>query len=185
MPVVALAAVVAFVVLFVIALVPLSIVQRYRMGTARRRARGWIATVNALGLAASTGILVAVAALTSTWAPDAFTYTLMGLAGGALLGLLGLAWSRWEPGPLALHYTPNKWLVLGITVVVTARILYGFWRGWQAWQAAAGDESWLAAAGVAGSMAAGAVVLGYYLTYWIGIRYRLNRYKAGRFGRQT
>lgn len=39
-------------------------------------------------------------------------------------------------------------------------------------------ESWFVAAGVAGSMAAGAVVLGYYLVYWIGVRRRYRRHVA-------
>jgi hypothetical protein len=37
-------------------------------------------------------------------------------------------------------------------------------------------ESWFVAAGVAGSMAAGAVVIGYYLVYWLGVRRRWRRH---------
>ena len=70
--------------------------------------------------------------------------------------------------------------MLGVTLVFTARVLYGFWRGWHAWSAAPGEGSWLAAFGVAGSLGAGAVVLGYYLAYWIGLRSRLKRRTAGR-----
>jgi len=36
----------------------------------------------------------------------------------------------------------------------------------------------VASFGVAGSLAAGAVVLGYYLSYWLGIRRRLRRHLA-------
>ena len=39
-----------FVVIAAIALIPFSLVQRYRMGTARQRARGWLAIVNLVGL---------------------------------------------------------------------------------------------------------------------------------------
>lgn len=87
--------------------------------------------------------------------------------------LVGLAMTRWEPTPQALHYTPNRWLVLLITLAVTTRLLYGLWRIWHAWRTAGSDASWLASAGVAGSMAVGAVVLGYYLTYSAGVRWRL------------
>jgi hypothetical protein len=59
--------------------------------------------------------------------------------------------------------------------VVSARIFYGFWRGWQAWQTTSDTATWLAQSGARGSMAAGAAVLGYYLAYWIGLRWRLNR----------
>ena len=53
--------------------------------------------------------------------------------GGCLLGLLGLALTRWEHTPRALHYTPNRWLILIITLVVSARLLYGIWRIWHGW----------------------------------------------------
>jgi type VI protein secretion system component VasK len=117
------------------------------------------------------------AAVTSIWVPEALTYSLMGLGGGCLLGLLGLAWSRWEATSGSLHYTPNRLLVLAITLVVTSRLLYGFWRAWQTWRSSPEDVSWVVSAGVAGSLAAGAVVLGYYLTYWIGVRRRLTQHR--------
>jgi hypothetical protein len=160
-------------VLAPIVLVPLSLVLRYRAGTARRQARGWVATLNLVGLAVSTSLFVTGAALVSVWVPHALGYTLLGLLGGLVLGIIGLWLSRWERAPQSLHYTPNRWLVLVVTLVVTARVLFGLWRGWYAWRHAPGDTPWLAAFGVAGSMAAGAVVLGYYLSYWMGVRRRL------------
>jgi len=156
-----------------IVLIPLSLVLRYRAGTARRQARGWVTTINLVGLAISTGLFLMGAGLTSLWVPHAFTYSLLGLLGGIALGIVGLWLSRWERAAQALHYTPNRWLVLAVTVLVTARLLYGFWRGWHTWRHAAEGTAWLAAFGVAGSMAAGAVVLGYYLSYWMGVRRRL------------
>jgi hypothetical protein len=65
--------------------------------------------------------------------------------------------------------------VLAITLVVTARLIYGFWRSWHAWQSTPGDTSWLAASGAAGSLAAGALVLGYYLAYWAGVWRRVSQ----------
>jgi hypothetical protein len=173
----------AFVVLLSIVLLPLSLVQRYRVGTARRPVRGWLISINLAGIAISTALFVLAAAVTSAWVPNAFPYTVSGLAGGSALGLVGLALTRWEPTPQSLHYTPNRWLVLGITLIVTARVLYGFWRSWQAWAAGLdySSSSVAAASGLAGSMAAGAVVLGYYLIYWLGVRQRLKRHR--RFGR--
>ena len=167
----------AFVALLalVVLSVPLSIVQRYRLGTARRPARVWIATINLFAIAMSAAILLFVAALSSAWVPNTIPYTLTGLAAGAALGLIGLAATRWTSEPGSLQYTPNRWLVLSITIVVLARIFYGFWRGWHAWRAS-GDGSWLAEAGAAGSMAAGAVVIGYYLIYWVGIRRKARRH---------
>jgi hypothetical protein len=165
-------------ILGVVALIPISIVQRYRVGTSRQRARGWLAAINLIGLTLSTGMFLAGAAITSVWVPTALTYTAAGLLTGIILGIIGLSLTRWEPTVQALHYTPNRWLVLTITVVVTARIAYGFWRAWQSWSAGMTGGSWYVAAGVDKTMAAGGVVLGYYLAYWLGVRRRLMRHLA-------
>lgn len=154
---------------------PLLLVLRYRAGTMRRRARKWAATFNMLSLMISAALFLWVAAMTTLWVPKAFSYSAAGFAGGCLLGLLGLALTRWELTPQALYFTPNRPLVLLITLAVTARLLYGLWRIWHAWRGAAANDSWLEAAGIAGSLAVGAVVIGYYLTYSAGIRWRLRR----------
>jgi hypothetical protein len=166
-------------VLALVALMPLSLMLRYRAGTARRPARRWVAAINLAAVGISATLLLMVAGITSYWIPTALGYALVGLAGGCLLGLLGLWLSRWEVTPRSLHYTPSRALVLAITLVVMARLIYGFWRSWHAWHATPGDASWLAASGAAGSLAAGALVLGYYLTYWAGVWRRINRHRRG------
>jgi hypothetical protein len=160
----------------VVALIPLSLVQRYRIGTARQRARGWLATINLTGLALSVVLFLVSAALTTIWIPGALTYAAGGLCTGLLLGVIGLRLTRWEPSTEALHYTPNRLLVLGIMLIVGSRVLYGLWRAWESWSAGFRGESWLVDAGVRESMAAGAVVLGYYLAYWSGVRRRFRRH---------
>ena len=177
MPLIAALAMALLVMLAAIALMPLSLVQRYRVGTARRLARGWVTTLNLVAVGLSTVLFLTGVAVTSLWVPKALTYALLGLLGGCVLGVVGLALSRWEATPSALHYTPNRWLVLAIMLTVTSRIIYGFWRSWQAWQAALDHTSWIAVSGVAGSLAAGAVVLGYYLVYWAGVRRRLTKHR--------
>ena len=152
---------------------PLLLLLRYRAGTARRLARPWVLTVNLLSLLISAALFIWVAALTNFWVPYAFSYSLIGMLSGCLLGILGLAVTRWEKTAAAIYYTPNRWLVLLITLAVAARMLYGFWRIWHAWRTTGHDTSWLAAAGIPGSMAVGALVLGYYLTYFAGARWRL------------
>jgi hypothetical protein len=164
-------------VLVVIALMPLSLVLRYRAGTARRPARRWVAAINLLAVVISVSLLLLVAGVMSAWVPAAFRYAVGGLAGGCLLGMLGVWLSRWEETSRSLHYTPSRALVLAITLVVTARLVYGFWRTWHAWHSTPSDASWLAASGAAGSLAAGALVLGYYLTYWAGVWRRVGRHR--------
>ncbi|MFN2508059.1 MAG: DUF1453 domain-containing protein [Chthoniobacterales bacterium] len=164
-------------VILVLAL-PFSLIQRYRIGTARRLGRRWVATINLLTLVFSVALFVWAAALTNFWVPKAFIYSLVGLACGSLLGLLGVGLTRWEQTSRALFYTPNRWLILVITLAVTARLLYGSWRAWHAWGATGSGTSWLAASGLAGSMAVGAVVLGYYLVYSAGVWRRLRRHES-------
>jgi hypothetical protein len=162
--------------LLVVALVlatPFLLYLRYRTGTMRRRGRKWVANVNVGSLGLSAALLVWIAALTTFWVPHAFSYSLAGLFAGSLLGLLGLALTRWEMTTRGLHYTPNRWMVLLVTLAVVTRLVYGLWRIWHAWRAAPSDGSWLASAGVAGSMAVGALVIGYYLVYFAGVRLRL------------
>jgi hypothetical protein len=160
-------------VFLLVLLSPILLAVRYKVGTARRPARRWIITVNSVSLLVSACLFLWVAALTNFWAPRAFSYSLIGFAGGAILGLLGVALIFWEQTPRGLYYTPNRWLVLLLTLAVAARLLYGFWRIWHAWRTTGPDCSWLASAGIPGSMAVGALVLGYYFTYFAGVRLQL------------
>jgi hypothetical protein len=168
----------------VILTMPLALVQRYRVGTARRAARPWLVTLNFGTIVFSALLFLWAAALTNFWVPNAFRFALAGLAAGILLGLLGLALTRWERGGASLHYTPNRWLVLLITLAVTLRLLYGFWRSWHAWQTSDSTASWLANSGVPGSMAVGALVLGYYAAYAAGLWRRVRRRKRLELHRQ-
>jgi hypothetical protein len=164
-----------FIVLALIALIPFSLIQRFRMGTVRRRAIRWMIGLNTAGTFISSVFFLVSAAITTRWFPGTLTYTVVGLAMGCVAGALGLALTRWEFGAGRLYYTPNRWLVLAITLVVAARVFYGFYRSYQAWQATLDRMTWVAASGVATSMSAGAIVLGYYLVYWMGVRRRLRR----------
>jgi hypothetical protein len=161
--------------LLVVALLPIALVQRIRRGSARRPARGWVASANLFAVLVSAVMLLIGALVTSRWVPDALPYTVAGLAAGFVLGTLGFVLTRWDVEGGRLHYTPHRWLVLAVTLIVAVRIGYGFWRTWEAWQASAERMALVAAGGAAGSMAAGAVVLGYYVIYWTAIRRRLRR----------
>ena len=155
---------------------PLLLVLRYRAGAVCRRGRRRVVTLN-LVMILSAGLFLFVAAITSFWVSDAFRYSLFGLMGGCLLGLLGLVLSRWEETPQTLHYTPNRWLVLFVTFLVAARIAYGLWRSWQVAQAGLGHAPALAAFGVPESMAAAATVIGYYLAFSAGVQARIRKWQ--------
>ena len=163
--------------LAVIALMPLILVQRYRAGSARRLARPWFASLNVVLMTLSGALFLVTAAVTNIWVPTAFVSAVAGMVLGVALGAVGLMLSRWDETPRALHYTPNRWLVLAITLIVAVRIVYGLWRGWMSLDAVLGYPTFAAAFGVAGSLGAGATVIGYYLAYGIGLRRRIGRWQ--------
>jgi len=163
--------------LAVLVLMPLILLQRYRTATARRQARAWVATVSLAGLLLSAVLFLAGAAVTAIWIPGAFQAALAGVVVGCALGALGLALTRWEFTPRSLHYTPNRWLLLAITLMVSARLLYGLWRSWTMARAGLTGTAFVAGLGVPESLAAGAIVLGYFLFYTAGLRWRIRQWQ--------
>lgn len=159
--------------LLLLALMPFILIQRYRVGTARRLVRPWVIGLNLLLMALSAVLFLAGAALTSYWVDLAFTGAVLGLVCGGFLGVLGLATTRWEPTAATFHYTPNRWLVLIVTFAVTARVVYGLWRSWSVARAGVSGAPVVLAFGIPESLAVGGLVIGYYLTYAVGLRQRL------------
>src|SRR3954469_1221300 len=111
MPVLVLLVLLVLLPLLVIALMPFILIQRYRMGSARRQARRWVATLNLALMALSVCCFLTGAAITSIWIPNALRGAAAGIVAGVGLGLVSLVLTRWEPTPATLHYTPNRWLV--------------------------------------------------------------------------
>lgn len=164
--------------LVVIAMTPLFLVQRYRAGKARRLARPWMATFALAMMALSVLFFLFGAGVTSIWVAGTFRGAAAGLAAGVVLGVVGLLVTRWEPTPRTLHYTPNRWLVLFVTLIVSARVLYGMYRSAMVAQAGMTGTSVVMAFGIPESFAAGGAVLGYYLAYNAGLRWRIHRWQA-------
>ena len=163
--------------LAVIALTPLLLIQRYRAGKARRQARPWAVTLNLAVMAFSAVSFLISAAFTTLWIPRSFAGAALGMAAGLLLGIVGLVLTRWEADARALHYTPNSWLVLVVTLIVSARVAYGLVRTLSAAQAGVAGGGLLTAFGVPESLAAGAMVIGYYLAFNAGLRWRVRRWQ--------
>jgi hypothetical protein len=163
--------------LVLIALMPLILIQRYRMGTARRLARPWIATLNLALMALSGAFFLVGAAIAAVWVPDAFRGAAAGIAVGIGLGVVGLVSTRWEPGPATLHYTPNRWLVLLVTVMVSVRVLYGLWRSWKAAESGIYGTEMVLAFGIPESLAVGGAAIGYYIAFAVGVRRRIGQWQ--------
>jgi hypothetical protein len=163
--------VVALVVLWLLFL-PLALWQRYRRGRMRRRAVGWVTAMNAWSLLVSCVVFLCSAWLTGHWVAAALQFAAGGLAVGVSAGVLGLALTRFESTPQGLFYTPNRWLMLALALVVLLRLVYGVYRMQQAWVADT-HVAWLSQQGSV--LAVGGLLLGYYLAYAWGLRSQLRR----------
>jgi len=163
--------------LIIVALTPLLLIQRHRAGSARREARPWVAALSIAAMVFSAVFFLVSAAFTTIWIPRALSGALMGMTIGLGLGAIGFLFTRWEPGTRALHYTPNRWLVLIVTLIVSARVVYGFYRSFEAASAGVSGHAMVSAFGVPESLAAGAIVIGYHLAYNIALKWRIGRWQ--------
>jgi len=170
-----------FVLLALTGVVLLSLALRYRAGTARRQARRWAASLNVWMTSVSAVLFLSFTFLLFFWLVSAFRFALIGLGVGGILGLLGLAMTRWESRPEGLFYTPSRWLALIVTLAIAARFVYGWWRATHSGSSAPDDQHWLiTASGTQLSLAVAAGLIGYYLVYSIGVRLRVTRHEQRR-----
>lgn len=162
------------IVALVLALLPVSLWQRYRRGHSRRRAQGWVVGVGAWSALLALGLFAVSTAVAGVWVPDAAVHAVGGLAAGGVLGGVGLALTRFESADGQLHYTPNRVLVGLLTALVAARIAVSLWQAAHV----AGPAStawWLQPATL---FASGGALLGYAVAYAWGVRARLRRVQA-------
>ena len=170
-----------FVLLAFGGVVLLSLALRYRAGTARRQGRRWVATMNVWLTSFSAVFFLSFTFLISFWLGTAFRFALLGICFGAILGLLGLAMTRWESQPEGLFYTPSRWLALLVTLAIAARFVYGWWRTTHSGSSAPGEQNWvMTASGTELSLAVAAGLIAYYLVYSIGVRLQIARHEQRR-----
>ena len=155
-------------------LLPLLLVQRYRLGKARRRQYHWVAATNAWMSLPSALLFLLGTWAAERWIAGALAWAAGGLAVGLALGVLGLWTSRFERVADAVYLTPNAGLVLGLTLVVALRLAIGLWQGWVWWQD--GVRPGAGIGSPASALGAGGLLLGYYLSMAWGIRSRLRRF---------
>jgi hypothetical protein len=171
-----------FVLLTFAGVVLLSLALRYRAGTARRQARHWVASLNVWMTSVSAVLFLSFTFVLSFWLEAAFRFALIGMAFGGILGLVGLAMTRWESQPEGLFYTPSRWLALIVTLAIAARFVYGWWRATHSGSSGPDDQHWLiTASGTQLSLAVAAGLIGYYLVYSVGVRLRVTRHEQRRF----
>ena len=164
----------------IIALTPVMLIQRYRAGSARREARPWVTALTIAAMAFSAVFFLASAAITTIWIPRALGGAAIGMAAGMGLGLMGSLLTRWEAGVRSFHYTPNRWLVLLVTLIVSSRVAYGLYRSFEAASAGLAGAQLVNAFGVPESLAAGGIVIGYHLAYNVELRRRIGRWQRRR-----
>jgi hypothetical protein len=172
-----------FVLLSVGGVVLLSLALRYRAGTARRQGRRWTAGLNVWMTIFSAVFFLSFTFLVSFWIESASRFALIGMGFGAILGLLGLAMTRWEKQPEGFFYTPSRWLALIVTLAIAARFVYGWWHATHAGSnSVPGNEHWLmTASGTQLSLAVAGGLIGSYLVYSIGVSLRVTRHEQRRY----
>lgn len=158
-----------------VVLLPLSLWQRYRYGRSRRMARSWLLALNAWSLLVSVAIFMAVSAFGLFWWPDSLTGAGVGLAAGSLLGLLGVWLTRWEVAPQGVFYQPNAWLALLLVAIVAGRIVLGFVQMALYWQSGGVPATHALLSGHGSLLAVAGLLLGYYLVYAWGVKWRVAR----------
>ncbi|MFN0128835.1 MAG: hypothetical protein ACKV19_19360, partial [Verrucomicrobiales bacterium] len=95
-----------------ILLLPYLVWRQYRLGRAKRRAVPWVIAVNSWVLLASTLVFLLTMTVTSLWWTGSLGYALLGLMGGAALGLAGTGLARFETTSAQLYFIPNRWPLL-------------------------------------------------------------------------
>jgi hypothetical protein len=172
-------ALLVFVLLAFAGVVLLSLALRYRAGTARRQGRRWVATMNVWATSFSAVFFLFFTFLISFWLGPTLRFALAGMAVGVLLGLVGLAVTRWESQPEGFFYTPSRWLALLVMLAIAARLVYGWWHTTHP-NAPGQQHCFLSASGTQLSVAVAAGLIGYYLVYAIGVRTRITRHEKRR-----
>lgn len=152
-------------------LLPVSVIQRYRFGKARRRVYPLAVRINAGLMAVSALAFVGGAWVLEHWIDDAIVDALVGLGVGAVVGIAGLAVDRFERTSQGMFRTANRWLALGLSALLAGRIALGFWLAWSD-GAAAGTTSWMTRGGLIG---VGGVLLGHAVATAWGLRFRVAR----------
>lgn len=157
-------------------LLPLSVVQRYRYGRARRRLQPLAVRINAWLLAVSAPLFLAGAWVAGHWIADALRDAATGMALGVVVGLLGARLDRFEATDRGLYRTPNRWLVLALATLLALRILLGLWlAGSGSTAGEAGWQSWLDRGGLLG---VAGVLVGYALATAWTLRLRIRPGRA-------
>ena len=169
----------ALLLVLLLALLPLSLWQRYRAGTSRRRAWSWALALGWWVSLLSSALYAVSVAIAGLFWPQAWIYSAIAWPAGLLLGALGHALTRFEATPQGLYYQSNRWLVLGLTVLVAVRVGAGmvqavrFWLHGTPWPQA----GWLSHAGL---LAIAGLLLGYATAQAFGLYRRARRFERHR-----
>lgn len=155
-------------------LLPISIVQRYRYGKARRRVLPWAVRLNSWVLAMSVFVFVASSWVAAHWVDRALRDAVLGLGVGGVIGVVGFYLDRFEVTSQGLFRTPNQWLVLVVSLLLAGRIALGLWLAWRD-----GPDTAMAAwATQGGLIGVAGILLGYAVATSWGLRFRVARKPA-------
>ena len=162
-----------------LALLPAVLWQRYRAGSARRRAWSGLLALGWWTSLVSTGLFAVTVLIAGFFWPGAWLYCAIAWPAGLALGAFGHAITRFEPTPQGLYYQSNRWLVLALTLLVAVRLGAGMFQAMRVWLHGAQwpESGWLSHAGL---LAVAALLLGYATAQALGLRQRARRFDRHR-----
>ena len=88
---------------------------------------------------------------------------------------LGVWLTRWEVAPQGVFYQPNAWLALLLVAIVAGRIVLGFVQMAHYWQSGGMPATHALLSGHGSLLAVAGLLLGYYLVYAWGVKWRVAR----------
>ena len=165
--------------LFIALMLPLSLLQRYRLGRKRRKVWPWANRLNTLFAWISLLLFLLGAWASNVWLEGALAMAWAGLGSGMLLGLVNIALSRIERSADGVHLTPSAAIVLALVLLVVARIVMGGWQlvehGFD-WQARTRDVAWFLRP--SSLFAFGGLLVGHGLAWYLALGARLRHATA-------
>lgn len=179
MPLLILALLLLLALPLLLALLPFSLWQRYRRGKQQRRVWPWLNTLNMWLLLASSLLLLSWAALGQYWMGDALLMAAVGWLLGLVLGRVNIAISQHQTQDGQYRVTANAWIVLGLTLLVAARLALVFWQLAEhglAWRSDGHEAAWYLRP--ASLFAVAALLLGHGLAWCWGLHRRLRQWRS-------
>jgi hypothetical protein len=161
------------------ALVAWGIYRRLRRSFGRQRVREgrmWIR----IGILTALTAAIAASAIVRVHDLSVLAALTAGIAGGAVLGYVGLRYTKFEVQPDGRFYTPHTYIGVAVTALFFGRLLYRFLT---VYDGAVPNRGLAAAYQSPFTLAVFGALVGYYVFYYLGVLQRMRLTSAVAVGK--